>query len=742
MTSIKKIIAGYNFLSIYLLIIFLINLILQFIPLTNVFGYEFSVVNSILLSFLSGIYFISVYKKLETTGQRKHLISNLKIAFLSFILLPLVISIFHSFFTISCSLYDGFLFYIVITFPSIIIGASLGIISISIFKRFSNSIFIVLFLSILLIPLFEFYFNPQIYFYNPIFAYFPGTIYDEGLSVGFRLIIYRLLNLIFFGIILLLLLRDGILKTKIKRILFLALSLIIALAFIFLSSQLGFSTNFSKLNHVLENKVETEHFVIHFPAQVDSQLLKAVCLTHEFYYSELSKFFGYEMPKKIDSYIFLNNDQKKELIGSANADIAKPWLDCSFISLNDYEETLKHEIAHCFTSKFGTGIFKIASGLNPALIEGAAVAAVPFFDEHSIDFMAALAYKNGYKINLSKLYGGFSFYTQASSLSYVYAGSFSKYIISNFGINRFEKFYSSNNFKKVYGTDINKIVKRYYKYLDGMTFDFNPNEANYYFGIKSIFYKVCPRYVSDRLTKAWQYFNVKDYSSAEKIFSEIQTLTDNYSGLMGLAECLVKENKIFKAAGLLKKKVESFKNTSYYFGIELKLADVDFLSGDILEADSLYKNLIKQNPNKKYYYLTNLRLDLMKNEDLLKTYLTGNDYDRFILLKDQNKNEYDYNSIPVLIDLAKYFNINYGIVKEIFSKPFSVTDFASSYALYKISDFMFEHLDFENAAKTAAIAFDYNADADYNIFLKENINKINWCNSHASYIFTHSKFYR
>jgi len=378
--------------------------------------------------------------------------------------------------------------------------------------------------------------------------------------------------------------------------------------------------------------------------------------------------------------------------------------------------------------------------MNPALIEGAAVAGDPYFDEHTIDYMAALAYRESYKINLPGLYGGFSFYTQTSSLSYVYAGSFSKYLISNYGIKKFENFYASNNFKQVYGTEIKNTVNQYYKYLDSLKFNLNLSKANYYFGWKSIFYKVCPRYVSNILAEAWGYYNSQEYTKAEKLFTEVQKLTNNYSGLTGLTDCLVKENKFLQAAGLLRKKIGEFKNTSYYYGIELKLADIDVLTSNESEADSLYKALLEQNPNRRYTNLSNLRLSLMKSDSLLKTYIAGNNYDRFIILRDLNETKYNYSSIPPFIDLAKYFNISYAIINQVFSRPFAASNIESSYALYKISDFMFEHLDFQNAQKTAALALKYNDDPDFNIFLNENINKINWCNSHSSYILAHTKF--
>jgi len=69
-----------------------------------------------------------------------------------------------------------------------------------------------------------------------------------------------------------------------------------------------------------------------------------------------------------------------------------------------------------------------------------AVAADPVDDGNNIDYLASLAYNNKYKANLNKLFDRFSFFIQTSSLSYIYAGSFSKYLIKKYGINKFEKF--------------------------------------------------------------------------------------------------------------------------------------------------------------------------------------------------------------------------------------------------------------------------------------------------------------
>ena len=126
---------------------------------------------------------------------------------------------------------------------------------------------------------------------------------------------------------------------------------------------------------------------------------------------------------------------------------------------------MKHEIAHCFGAEFGTGIFKVADKINPSLIEGIATAASPFYDENDIDYMAALAFNNGFKIDLKALYDYTTFFMQTSGLSYIYAGSFTKFLIENYGVEKIKKLYSNLNFGEVYNLSLDSLQKEYFSYL-------------------------------------------------------------------------------------------------------------------------------------------------------------------------------------------------------------------------------------------------------------------------------------
>ncbi|MDR3627701.1 MAG: hypothetical protein P4L45_12740, partial [Ignavibacteriaceae bacterium] len=527
---------------------------------------------------------------------------------------------------------------------------------------------------------------------------------------------------------------------KLSRILIFAAVILAASAFIYISPYCGFSTTFSRLNTELNGTAVTKHFIIHYPPQLDKDLVKAIIVYHEYYYYELKGFFGYEYPQKINSYLFLNNSQKKELFGSGNADVAKPWMGSSFITYTDYEETLKHELAHCFSSVIGAGPFKISAGLNPYLLEGLAVAADPVIEGNNVDYLASLAYNNKYIANLNGLFDRFSFFTQSSSLSYIYAGSFSKYLIDKYGIDKYKKLYYEGNFTGVYGRPLTLTVKEFYSSLVDSSLISHKDEADYYFGRKSIFYKVCPRYIQDRIAEGWNYFNQKNYWKSKIIFGEILNITNDYSAIIGYAECLQKIDStglLSGQAGLPKVQAEGaekflysrlgqFKNSAYYYSMEMKLGDLLSLNHKFAEADSIYKSVILQRPNQTYYYLANLRHNLIGRDTLIVSYLHGNDFDKYNILKEYISEQYDYSAIPVLVDLAGRFEADYNLFIAIFTKNFDADDYSESYAMYKVSNYMIAHSDFETARKIASLALRVKNDENFDAILKSNYYKINW----------------
>ena len=712
------------YLLVILLIIAVINLALLQFPLTNVFGYEFAAINALLLSFLSALYSISYFKKFSTQDEKPEPFRLFK-AYLLFLIIPFLISVGNSFFVGFCSFYDGVLFYLVLTLPSVIVGGAIAVIAMNTLSRFQTLIVSLIYLGILSITFFELYLNPQVYFFNPVYGYFPGTIYDEGLSVSSKLFLYRCINIGFFGFILLVLgKRIKEKKRANKKIILLVL--ILSGIFYYFSPHLGYSTTYGRLSSELPVTLETKNFIIHTDRAIPQEVLKLIALNQEFYLQQLELFFLVEQKEKIHSFIFRSNMQKKDLFGSGNADVAKPWLNNIYISIDTWEHTLKHELAHCVSADFGVGIFKVAAGFNPALIEGIAEAADNSYDENEIHFLAALAHNNNYKINISSILKGLNFFSSTSSLGYIYAGSFIRYLIENYGISRIKKYYATNDFESSYDVQLEEVVKNYYSFLERFELTNTEDKAHYYFGRKAIFYKVCPRYISDRLGKGWKMYNSNNIEGARSTFIDLLDKSDNYSALLGLVLCLEKIDSLDLAIELISDNISLFEKTSYTYNLKLKLADLKAKNDNLREAKILYSDLADKNPNRQLKYIADLRMKLSEEPERLSKYLTGSDFDKYFILKELNNEEYYYYSFPVLISLAGILQEDYDIFLKQFEKRLIVNDYHSSYGTFVLSKYMMKNFDFLLARKMAGLSMRYREEADFLNILEENYKKAEW----------------
>ena len=249
--------------------------------------------------------------------------------------------------------------------------------------------------------------------------------------------------------------------------------------------------------------------------------------------------------------------------------------------------------------------------------------------------------------------------------------------------------------------------------------------ADYYFGRLSILQKVCPRYIADRLGDAYEYLNRGKLDKAEILFREINNKTLNYSAIVGLSEIFLKETRYNEAIKIIKDNLNPFKGTPYYYNLIFRLGDL-YASGQQIDS-SIYcfNKLVDENPNHLLSYLSKTRISLLR-VNKLHTYLDGKDSLKLNLLIELNKNQYDYNSLPIIVDILISQKANYRTSLSIFNKTFIVDNLESSYAAFKLSEYMLTNRDYINARKYAALSLRFK---DKNLFyasMEDNFEKANW----------------
>ncbi|MFH0733728.1 MAG: hypothetical protein V1773_04030 [bacterium] len=584
----------FNIKPILFFIIFLVlsNLCVQFVPILDTIGYEFAVFNSILLFIIAGL---STLRLVKTNKDNIFYFYKLYLFYFS---IPLLFSLFNSFIYGAYFIIEGLFFYILIVFPSILLSISIAVFIYTIFTKFNKTTFLILFFLLFIPILLEYYFYPQIYFYNAIISYFPGTIYDEEIPITLSLILYRIIIVIFSIIVLFI--SSKVKKNIIKKFYAVILVSAVVIIFVLLKPLFGFATNEARTLKTLSSKIVTKHFVVNFSNRIKAVDKERIAKLHEYYYERIEGILHFAPSKKIKSFIYFDADEKGLLFGSKAADVSKPWLYQIYINYQSLNSSLQHEIVHSFSAEIGVTPLKVANSFNAALIEGFAMAIDDSLNKNNIDYFVFLAKQNGYNITIKGLFSNFGFFSNYSGLSYYFAGSFIKFLISNYGIEKVIDLYRNLDIKKTYNKSIETLEDEYLTYLDKKRFIPNKYTAKYYFGYKPFIKKNCPRYEVKRINDADNLFERNQYLEAKEIYTEIYNNTNSYNSLYGIIMCLAKENNYHLAHNLLDKEIDKFYNSSSYFNLKYVLGEIYLKLNNYDKSLQIFNELVGYEISESY----------------------------------------------------------------------------------------------------------------------------------------------
>lgn len=197
--------------------------------------------------------------------------------------------------------------------------------------------------------------------------------------------------------------------------------------------------------------VETDNMIFHFQ-KMDSNSIEKFISTREEAFVNINNFFNSNLPKKIDFFVWDSNNDAKKLL-KTSLGFAHPRF-C--IVHSHYQQTKGHEIAHVISHYSTKIIYK--TGL---ITEGVAVC----FDQTNQnketivkDWLKA----HNKKISIIEVWTNWNAYPE--QLTYPLSGIFVKYLIENFGKDKFIEFYNNqtyDNAKAIFGDNFDKIVNNF-----------------------------------------------------------------------------------------------------------------------------------------------------------------------------------------------------------------------------------------------------------------------------------------
>ncbi|MFH0989580.1 MAG: CDC27 family protein [bacterium] len=528
------------------LLLVLYSLLCTQLPLFNYLGYEFSALTALVAGLLTGFLTISFWIRWEKKKEPnlwQFTRSAFAVEALLF-LVPAVVLSLNAFVVKNCSWEKGILFYLFTPLPAVLLAHALALfISVQMhqWRRVTFVfVYLLMLLHLIIVPMAA----TQIFVFNPIIGFFPGVTYDETMKVLDRLFLYRI------GTVAAACFLITIAQTLYRRALAgkeagsasritlvwweqysLGLFLLIILVLYFSSNSLGLSSSSSFIRDEFHGVKETEHFIIIYP----DTMLKGVDLDmavqlHEFHYRELSEQLQIAPAEKITSYLYASEEEKARLIGAGGTNITKPWLREMHMNLADVRGVLRHEMVHVLAAEFGIPLLRIS--LNSGFIEGLAVALDPVEYSEHIHRLAAMVFAVRLQPDMASLFSITGFMKQSPTISYTMAGSFCRFLIDRYGINRFKIAYRTGNLSLAYGKPFITLQREWRRLLRrSYVSEGERKKAVYLFRRPSIFAKECARTIANLNAEAQSLFGSREYQRALETSNRSLELSRSTSAL-------------------------------------------------------------------------------------------------------------------------------------------------------------------------------------------------------------------
>ncbi len=176
---------------------------------------------------------------------------------------------------------------------------------------------------------------------------------------------------------------------------------------------------------------------MHYPAAWKPAKVRRLAIEMEFYYAELTDFFGFATSKPVEVYLYPNADVKKRLMGARNVRIAKPWQWAFHVQGGRIgDRVILHEMAHVFSAEIANPPHHLSWGgllPNMGLIEGLAVAATWQSGRLNPHQWTAAMQRNGRAPKLQKLLQPTGFVSHNSRAAYTVCGSFVRWYREQLG---------------------------------------------------------------------------------------------------------------------------------------------------------------------------------------------------------------------------------------------------------------------------------------------------------------------
>lgn len=468
-----------------------LSIALMWVPGFNRLNYYFSLASALTVSIFSAICGGSILRTFRRAGPRTSTAAPLKQAVgaaLIFALVPLLVVTVASAWIKNCNYLGGLKFYLFQVGCSAMLSAVFGLVVATALPRWSELWIFFGWLGWLAWVVIDLYIQPRITLYLGIVGFYSGAIYDEVIETTATFMRFRLLTLSQVALLVALLNwgvdpRSWHLQWRRLRgagaVALTTLGLLSALTItlLVLGGWWGYSYSRGDVERILGGKRETPHFLlVYSEGATASSRVDEWLDDHQFRRHQLVKYMALKAPRRITSTIYPSAAVKRQLMGAAHTYIAKPWLDEIHLNAIPLGRTvLAHELAHAYAAEFARGPLKIATRFwfwpNMALVEGLAMAAEWNSGDYTPHQWTAAMFElkaQGKPVrvpDIVAIMNPANFWQHYSRNAYTTSGSFVRFVIAQYGVERFKGVYAGATFQGSYGKDLTVLAGEWQRFL-------------------------------------------------------------------------------------------------------------------------------------------------------------------------------------------------------------------------------------------------------------------------------------
>jgi len=481
-------------------LISLLSLVLCFVPLFNLLGYEFAFALGIAAAVTGMVIGLGAARERDDGVRPLGLALVLAAAQLAPALTLISLNALR---VQNCNFGTGLGYFALLPLPSSLYGASLGVLVGQTLRGGTRTLralaAVTLLGAALGMTLWTLYYEPPIFAFDHAFGHFAGSLYDEVIRLDVPLLVFRVGTLLRIALIALVLAAWARRPGGAARALVVCAAGLVGLVLFEtkLGPAFGFRVSRRDILAVLSDTETRAGLVIHLPRGLDARVRGDIADDHAFRLAQVQERLGVTSGRTIHSFVYPNAAVKARLMGGHGTMIAKPWLfEIHIHDAGAPHAVMAHELVHVVAGELAPGPLHVTSNfglfVNMGLVEGVAEAIEPARAPLAPEAWAAAMRHLHLAPDMRRLLGSAGFWSEAPRRAYTVAGAFVGYLLRTRGAAPLRQAYAHGDFATAYGMPLDSLVDEWEAELDRVTLTpFELRLAEEEFRTPAIFARPC-----------------------------------------------------------------------------------------------------------------------------------------------------------------------------------------------------------------------------------------------------------